>query len=188
MNDIRKELRRSLASIPESAVLSEPVKTRLIEDLRAHGPESTLGIYYPLSRWKEISMLFLENEFAGRCAFPKIAAGEMKFYLASSSELTANREFPELKEPAGEATREVHPEVIFAPATACDRQGQRIGKGGGYYDRYLNQNPEAIAIGVIDDSCLYSAFEPEWVQAHDHPVAFVLTQSQYFHTEGATKK
>ncbi len=184
MNDIRKELRRSLASIPEAATLTDSVRATLLGNLRSLNPKA-IGLYFPLSRWKEISLLFLENEFPGQCAFPKISPqGEMAFYFAKSTDLAPNRDILDLREPVlGPNQNSVIPDVIFAPATACDRQGHRIGKGGGYYDRYLNTQPECLAIGVIDDSCLYSSFEPGWVQDHDHPMAFVLTPSQYFKTK-----
>jgi 5,10-methenyltetrahydrofolate synthetase len=183
MNDIRKELRRSLASIPEAAVLGESVRTELLETLKAKKP-SSIGLYYPLARWKEISLLFLEDSFPDKCAFPKVHKGEMSFYLSHSSKLVANREISDLREPdPAPADITVIPDIVFAPATACDRQGHRIGKGGGYYDRFLNQNPKCLAIGVIDESCLYSEFEPTWIQAHDHPMAFVLTPTQYFKTK-----
>lgn len=181
MNYVRKELRRSLASIPESASVTDSVRGALVASLRALKPNS-IGIYYPLERWKEISLLFLEEAFPGICAFPRTSLSEMSFHLAKSGELETNKDIHDLREPpAGRAI--VVPEIIFAPATACDHRGHRVGKGGGYYDRFLNSHPECLAIGVVDDRCLHSAFAPEWVQSHDHPVAFVLTQTQYFSTK-----
>lgn len=187
MNDIRKELRRSLASIPEAASLTDSVRLQLLSALQTKNP-AVIGLYYPLARWKEISLLSLESEFAGRCAFPKINQGQMNFFLAHSSKLVPNREISDLREPATSDNHaspipSVIPDVIFAPATACDRQGHRIGKGGGYYDRYLNTHPECLAIGVLNDSCVYSSFESNWIQDHDHPMAFVLTPSQFFKTK-----
>lgn len=41
-------------------------------------------------------------------------------------------------------------DLIFIPAIACDRQGYRLGYGGGFYDRWL---PQSIGVkaGVIFD-------------------------------------
>ncbi|WP_428377493.1 5-formyltetrahydrofolate cyclo-ligase [Lichenicoccus sp.] len=47
--------------------------------------------------------------------------------------------------PAGPASDV--PEIVFVPMLAFDRQGWRLGYGGGYYDRTLVGLPQARAIG-----------------------------------------
>ncbi|KUM36094.1 5-formyltetrahydrofolate cyclo-ligase [Arthrobacter sp. EpRS71] len=69
---------------------------------------------------------------------------------------------------------------IFMPATAVDRDGNRIGQGGGYYDRLLqgldaaSSQPPTIAV-VFDDDLLPSGSIP--AEAFDRPVRQVLTPS-----------
>ena len=46
---------------------------------------------------------------------------------------------------------EIAPEnidLILAPALSCDRKGYRLGYGGGYYDRYLEQYPVPVKLGI----------------------------------------
>ena len=46
-------------------------------------------------------------------------------------------------------------EVVFVPLLAYDQNGNRVGYGKGFYDKFLSKcNPETIKIGL-------SFFEPE---------------------------
>ncbi|MFN3166348.1 MAG: 5-formyltetrahydrofolate cyclo-ligase [Phycisphaeraceae bacterium] len=40
------------------------------------------------------------------------------------------------------------PDLALVPGLAFTRTGQRLGQGGGYYDRYLGQHPTAYKIGL----------------------------------------
>ncbi len=51
-------------------------------------------------------------------------------------------------EPSGNATVMEQPDVIIVPVVAFDKELNRIGSGGGYYDRYLQSHPEAVKIGI----------------------------------------
>ncbi|MFE4197431.1 5-formyltetrahydrofolate cyclo-ligase [Paenarthrobacter sp. NPDC056912] len=69
---------------------------------------------------------------------------------------------------------------IFMPATAVDQDGNRIGQGGGYYDRLLHvldssgRRPPTIAV-VYDDDLLPPGAIP--AEAFDRPVREVLMPS-----------
>lgn len=39
-------------------------------------------------------------------------------------------------------------EMIFTPLVACDKVGNRLGMGGGFYDRTLSQAPHIISVGL----------------------------------------
>ena len=50
-----------------------------------------------------------------------------------------------IREPVG-AAYEGAPDVIVLPLLAVDEQGNRLGYGGGYYDRYLKKYPNSVRI------------------------------------------
>jgi 5-formyltetrahydrofolate cyclo-ligase len=57
---------------------------------------------------------------------------------------------------------------------AIDYQGQRLGRGAGYFDRYL-ENYKGLTVGLVYDA----EFLPKVPSmAHDRPVSQVVTQSQ----------
>ena len=45
----------------------------------------------------------------------------------------------------------VVPEVLFMPLIGFTTKGDRLGQGGGYYDRYLAAHPQTVAIGMAWD-------------------------------------
>jgi 5-formyltetrahydrofolate cyclo-ligase len=80
-----------------------------------------------------------------------------------------------ISEPAGpslgvDAVRDA--ELVLAPALAVDREGRRLGQGGGSYDRALARVDVPVVAIVFDDEVLD---EPIPVEPHDRRVAGVLT-------------
>ena len=39
-------------------------------------------------------------------------------------------------------------DVVLTPLVAFDQYGNRVGRGGGYYDRFMGDNPHCVFIGV----------------------------------------
>lgn len=68
----------------------------------------------------------------------------------------------------------VAPDVIIAPLLGFDRAMNRLGQGGGYYDRAFARFPDALRIGLA-----WSAQELDSVPADpwDLPLDMVLTES-----------
>ena len=55
-----------------------------------------------------------------------------------------------LRQPGTDAPVVV-PEVLFMPLVGFTAKGDRLGQGGGYYDRYLAAHPQTLAIGMAWD-------------------------------------
>lgn len=67
-------------------------------------------------------------------------------------------------------------DLVLVPGLAFDRACQRLGQGGGYYDRYLAGFP-GHTIALCREVCLLSAVPAE---VHDAPVETVLTERAIF--------
>jgi 5-formyltetrahydrofolate cyclo-ligase len=64
-------------------------------------------------------------------------------------------------------------DAVVVPAVAFDRRGYRVGYGGGYYDRFLPEAPQAAKIGVAF-ACQIVAAIP--AGPHDVPVDRIVTE------------
>jgi 5-formyltetrahydrofolate cyclo-ligase len=78
------------------------------------------------------------------------------------------------REPTGKVVESKELELIVVPALAVDYEGQRLGRGAGFFDRYL-EHYTGPSVGLVYDA----EFLPEVPsEAHDAPVGHVITQSR----------
>jgi 5-formyltetrahydrofolate cyclo-ligase len=78
------------------------------------------------------------------------------------------------REPTGQVIGPEDLDLIIIPALAIDHKGQRLGRGAGYFDRYL-ENYKGSTVGLIYDAEFLPQVPSE---AHDAPVSQVVTQSR----------
>ena len=79
-----------------------------------------------------------------------------------------------------ESAPEVLPDVLLVPMLSFDRRGFRLGYGGGFYDRTLEQlreTKQVVAIGVAYHAQLV---EEVPVGLHDAPLDYVMTEQETF--------
>ena len=82
-------------------------------------------------------------------------------------------------EPIGDP---VAPDVIVAPLVGFDRTMNRLGQGGGYYDRAFARHPDALRVGIA-----WSAQEIDALPADpwDLPLDIIMTEVELIESEAA---
>jgi 5-formyltetrahydrofolate cyclo-ligase len=80
--------------------------------------------------------------------------------------------------PTGQAEA-LTPDLVLAPLIAFDRQGYRLGQGGGYYDRTIAALRAAGRLFVV--GLAYAGQEVDRIpmDTHDQPLDAILTESGY---------
>ena len=67
-------------------------------------------------------------------------------------------------------------DVVIVPAVAYDKSCYRLGYGGGFYDRFLeNLRKDAVTIGIAFDLQIFDEVPKE---AHDAQLDYIVTESR----------
>jgi 5,10-methenyltetrahydrofolate synthetase len=88
---------------------------------------------------------------------------------------SGNRPYGVLQ-PSADAA-EVRPDLAFVPLVAFTGAGERLGQGGGHYDRWLAANPDALPLGLAWDCQLAEDIPHE---LHDRTLHAVVTPTRFY--------
>ena len=108
-----------------------------------------VGSYMPFDREVDVTGLTGELKARGaRLSFPRVEGDRIVFREA---DIDNAEHFTEgsyrIKEPKGDLPL-AEPDIIIVPGVAYNDEGVRLGMGGGFYDRYYKEHPDALYIGV----------------------------------------
>ncbi len=158
------------------------------EKLDAEAERAMRGFLYALDEWKRARSVFIyvsvppepdTREIIRRAitegktvAVPKCArGGEMRALVINDlSELKSG--MLGIPEPPEDAYELLKPDIAVIPCLACDVRGCRLGRGGGYYDRYLART-ECFSACLCAQSRIFESVFPE---AHDVRPDMIITE------------
>jgi 5-formyltetrahydrofolate cyclo-ligase len=167
--DLRKEARARRAGLGDvSAALADHAEAlsiapgRVVAGYHAYqGEADPVGLLTGLARQ------------GCRIAFPRVVARKdlLMFHIVPEGENMRPGNFG-IHEPMQDWP-EVAPDVVLVPMLAFDRDGHRLGYGGGFYDRTLTALPQARAIGIA-----FSGQEIPFIpqEPHDRRLREILTE------------
>jgi 5-formyltetrahydrofolate cyclo-ligase len=161
----RAQLSEDDFSVRQEAVI-EKLKNLLL-------PTQTIASFKAIPERKEINLASLPGEFA----FPRVISASGLMEMVISNEF-ANSEWGILEPLHGEIIDPLKFDVILLPLLAFDLQGNRVGYGKGFYDRYLAHcRPDCLKIGI-------SLFDPvsliEDMEAHDITLDIAICPAQVY--------
>ncbi|MEC7276435.1 MAG: 5-formyltetrahydrofolate cyclo-ligase [Bdellovibrionota bacterium] len=135
-------------------------------------PNFTLGVYAPLKEEVDIGLEPLKG-YVQRWAFPDIDQEMMIFRQCHFEDLKESEDFGvRLLTPPKEAPL-VNPDILLIPGLAFNDKGQRLGRGKGFYDRFL-ENYQGATIGVCFSEQIEESIP---VDDHDVLVDYVVSES-----------
>ena len=129
-----------------------------------------IGIFYP--KEVEINILSLCKDKAKKFFLPKVSGETMEFYRFTGEDELVKGEFGIYEPKTNQQAEKL--DVIVTPALMADKRGYRLGWGGGFYDRYL-ENFSGIIICPVPHSQLVDVLPSE---SYDKKCNFVVTENK----------
>ena len=140
-------MRRVLREKPQD---SAPVICQLADWLESRPHLQTLAVFSALPG--EVELTGLAARYPERCwVYPRVVGNDLVFHMVKNPAMDLVVGTFGIREPSPALPEIALTEIdaFFCPGLAFDRQGGRLGRGRGFYDRALaGASPSAMKIGV----------------------------------------
>lgn len=173
----KQELRRAIrerkrAMTEEEIVERSNTLAEKFYNSPAYQAASTIYGYLPYNQEvRTVPMLQRALDEGKRVAVPKVYGEEMRFiYLEDLTQVSKG--YAGIPEPIADApVADDQRALVLMPGLAFDPQGHRIGYGGGFYDRFLAQEPHHPTLALCYEFQMQAHLDTE---EFDIPVDTVL--------------
>lgn len=145
----------------EIAKKSQQICDLFFQEINLNGIKF-LHVFLPIKKQNEIDTFLIIRRLQIEFPFINIVVSrsdlgsfEMQHFILEEQNLVKNKWG--ILEPSPESRREVQPEeidLVIIPLLVFDKQGNRVGYGKGFYDRFLQKcSPNALKVGIcLEDS------------------------------------
>ena len=172
-DELRRAIRARKRAMTEEEITEKSVRLgQLFRASHWYQEADTIYGYLPYNQEvRTVPMLEQALRDGKRVAVPKCYGDEMKFiYLDDLTRVAPG--YAGIPEPiADEPVADDETALMLMPGLAFDREGHRIGYGGGFYDKFLSREPNHPTLALCYDFQLLPHLDTE---EHDIPVDTVL--------------
>lgn len=180
MNMTKKEIRSYFSGIRKTAKndISDDIIISRVLTLEKIVNADTVLLYASfgseVNTWNLAEILMYKNI---QTAFPICGKnGTMTFHIVKSLGQLNDGKYgisePDISLPKPEITQQT---VCIVPGLAFTVNGERLGYGGGYYDRFLLKHPEIYTVGLVYEQCIAETLP---LEKHDIKVKSIITEER----------
>ena len=154
---------------PERTVRQKTILFKIMQFV-LEGEFHSVGLFYPVKGEPDLRLLVpIFREEGVEISFPVVAGEKLLWSVFNGWERGKFNKW-NIWEPEGPETLS---ELIIVPGVAFDLMGNRIGYGGGFFDRFL-KDFSGTSVGVVFHRCLFTLLPAD---EHDVRVNFVISES-----------
>lgn len=186
MNESKKELRRTIKQLlaemtPQQAALASQEACENILDQREFSDARNVMIFLPIPGEIDARSIARAAWAAGkRVSVPKVfGPGLMEAVEIFSLETGLETSKMGIPEPVSNKTMPRDQlDLIIVPGLAFDRKGHRLGRGGGFYDRFLGdpRTAGALLCGLAFSKQVVDSIP---IEAHDRTIQVLATDEDF---------
>lgn len=165
--------KRRIMPVEERTIQSTKILEQ-IESLPVFQSAKTILLYYPVQNEVDVLPLVKRYKHEKTILFPVSHRRGMTVHPYAGNAMMHRGKFgiPEPTTPAYEGTID----LMIVPAVAFDKKGRRLGRGGGYYDRFIKKiKNHTFTLGVAYD---FQMIDEVPSARHDQRVQGVVTPNQ----------
>ena len=170
---LRRQIREKKRAMTAEQICSASEKLgQMLVQTEQYCRAKTVYGYLPYNQEvRTVPMLQRALEDGKRVAVPKVYGDEMRFiYLEDLTQV--EKSDMGIPEPVADGPVADDPEaLVLMPGLAFDKEGNRIGYGGGFYDKFLEKEPNHPTVALC---YAFQMVEQLQTQEHDIPVDLVL--------------
>ncbi len=176
---LRKEIKNLLNNLDSKLERDQHLSLQLLNWLKSqnfYSNDLVIGAYAPLPEEANY-LVSLGDVEKSRLAFPAIDEfSTMVFKSALPEELIESEEFKaKLRTPPKDAMK-VFPDLLLVPGLAFNLSGERLGRGKGFYDKFL-ETFKGEKIGICFECQLIKDIPTE---IHDQKCDWLITEKNIY--------
>ena len=181
-SELRNQMRTVLGAIsPEERHTRSLDVCHQLRDTPEFRRAETIMLFLSMEQEVETSTLVLQAWKEGKTvALPRVrwAQREIEPVAIKSLETSPNPAVQGLRDPAGGTPISLaRIDLVAVPGLAFDRRGHRLGRGKGFYDRFLSQKDfQGLRIALCFQEQLLQELLP--VESHDMPMNMIVTDQK----------
>jgi len=185
---IRNEIKANIDHLSEKQINQKSkVIQQCVLDLEIIQQAKIVGIFH--STTQEVQTKTIINTLLDKqkkIALPKITGQHLTFHAITTLNNLKENSFGILEPLQSDAIIKPNDiDVLIIPCLAVDAFGNRLGRGRGYYDRYLKAATKPVRLCLAFDCQLLPQVPTE---KHDEQIDFIVTESKTIDVKQASNK